>query len=201
MENFLYRFLDIPCVYRLAQYVFAGGGDKRMIEEINFLERQLPRGKKVLDVGCGPQSLLWKAGLKPIGLDITPSYVKEYKKSGCVAYVGSATNLPFEDNLFDGVWSLGVFHHMDEKKAKKSILEMMRVAKKGGYVAVVDAVLPVNVWARPVAQLLQKLDRGKFVRTEQENLQLLPMLSKWKISRFTYTMLGLECLSCWYVKK
>lgn len=200
MENFLYKVLDVPFVYKIAQWIFAGGGDKRIIEEINFLRRQLPRGKKILDVGCGPQSLLWCAGLNPIGLDITPSYVKEYKKHGYDARVGNAQNLPFADSSFNGVWSLGVFHHLDEKRAKTSILEMMRVTKKGGYIAIIDAVLPVNVLTGPIAQILQKLDRGKFVRTEKENRQLLPSDSIWKTNRFTYTVFGLECWSAYSIK-
>ena len=63
-------------------------------------------------------------------------------------------------------------------------------------IIVFDNVWPIMPFYRPLAWLLRKLDRGKWVRTENELLKLAnsayPM--KWQSKRFTYSYTGLEGL-------
>lgn len=42
------------------------------------------------------------------------------------------TNLPYEDSLFDGIISFGVFYYTDSAGMKKAVSELYRVLKKNG---------------------------------------------------------------------
>lgn len=188
----MYKVLDQPHIYRAAQALFAPGADKLTKEKISVLLAGLEPAQKILDVGCGPASWLWTFGIHPVGLDITPEYVDQFCKKGEIAHVGSAAEIPFKDEEFDGVWSIGLLHHLDDETARKAIDEMQRVCRKGGYVVIIDAVLPIRFLTRPVAHILRKVDRGRFVRRMEEH-KLLFSSSKWEFDRFLYAWNGLEC--------
>ena len=100
------------------------------------------KGKKVLDVGSGQGTNLYYAltkGADAIGIDISPSavriakrHLKQAHKSSARARQGNAERLPFKDETFDIVFSLGVLHHT--ANIKKAADEIYRVMKPGGTV-------------------------------------------------------------------
>jgi SAM-dependent methyltransferase len=108
--------------------------------------------------------------------------------------------LPFKDRCFGGVWSVGLLHHLTDSDVADTVREMMRVCRVGGYVAILDAVMPNPAWGRPVAYTLRRLDRGQFVRSQPHLLSLFPNLASWKIERFTYALTGLEFVGCYFVR-
>jgi ubiquinone/menaquinone biosynthesis C-methylase UbiE len=187
------EFWNKPFFYRLHQVVFAPGANIYMKKIIQSLLPKMSNRKKILDVGCGPASWLFQFGLKPVGLDIDPNFIHEYKKYA-EAYIGSADNLPFAENTFDSVWSIGLLHHLPTPMAQQAVKEMMKVCKKDGQVIIIDAVLPVSAIRRPLAWLTRKIDNGKFIRKSEENKKLFPDLKYWKIQRHTYAYTGLELL-------
>lgn len=195
----IYQILDFPILYSLSQQIFAPGADAYISKIIRRLLNELPKSKRLLDVGCGPSSWLFKQNIKPIGLDINPSYIEKYKVIA-KGYVGSSDNLPFSNHSFDGIWSIGLLHHLSKKQAQDSIKEMVRVCDKDGYIVVLDAVLPVTSVKRPLAYLIRKLDRGKFMRSSEQNKKLLPNPNIWEISRLTYSYTGLELMVFVYKK-
>jgi ubiquinone/menaquinone biosynthesis C-methylase UbiE len=95
--------------------------------------------KKVLDVGCGNGYVLKnyaKEGAQVYGVDITPASIDLCKKrfnlnniSGNFQ-VANAEELPFPDNYFDCVSSMGVLHHVPN--TEKAVSEIFRVLKPGG---------------------------------------------------------------------
>lgn len=96
-------------------------------------------GKNVLDVGCGNGYILSKYatnGANTFGIDITEIGVELSKKRFQLESlqgdfrVADAQNLPYEDNFFDCVCSMGVLHHVPD--TKKGIEEIYRVLKPGG---------------------------------------------------------------------
>lgn len=198
--DFFYHLLENPTIYKLSQVLLGPGAEKTISKKIANLNELFPGANLTLDVGCGPSSWLWKVGCHPIGLDISFPYSVAYRATGETAITGSATELPFADNAFDGVWTIGVLHHLPESEARLMVQEMHRVCKIGCYVVVFDAVLPLSLWRRPLAYLVRKLDRGRFMRTQPEIEGLLPAQSSWSINRFTYTLNGLEMLICWNKK-
>lgn len=200
MRQRLYGALDHPWVYRLSQSIPGPGGQGAIIDVIEKLIHQLPPAGLLLDVGCGPSSWLLHAGLCPVGLDLSWSYLREYTRRGASAVVGFADKLPFPAYSFDGVWSIGLVHHLPDHAAEAAIRELMRVCSLGGYVVVVDSVLPRSAWQRPVATAIRRLDRGEFLRSQGEFESLLPLRDSWSIQRFTYGVIGLEGLACWLVR-
>ncbi len=153
-------------------------------------------GCSVLDVGCGPSSYLAQLGIDPIGLDYSHEYIRQYRKSGHMGVVGSADVLPFQSRTFDSIWTIGVFHHLTDNSVREAVREMTRTCRPGGHVVV--AVMPRSGYRRPIAYMLRRLDRGRFMRSENQLLSLLneavplPKTSR----RFTFTLNGLEAVAC-----
>lgn len=129
-------------------------GSKEFYDEIEhsrysdyFKYKYLPKvaefdqhaNEKVLEigVGLGTDSLQFaKNGAKSHGIDLTETAIKLTKErfamNGLKGTFKSAsfTNIPFEDNTFDLVYSFGVLHHSEE--TQEGIDEVYRVLKPGG---------------------------------------------------------------------
>jgi ubiquinone/menaquinone biosynthesis C-methylase UbiE len=100
------------------------------------------KNKKVLDIGCGNGYILSqyaKEGAEVYGIDITETAVELSNKrfdifripfNGGKIQVGNAESLPFDDNTFDCVCSMGVLHHTPD--TQQAINEAYRVLKPGG---------------------------------------------------------------------
>jgi len=195
----LYGLLDHPALYRATRLLLAPGAESGIGRVVEDLLRELPAPGRTLDVGCGPWSWLFSWGLNPVGIDCSSRYMSEFAQSGRRAVVGSADVLPFSSRSFDSVWSMGLLHHLPPSAAAQTVAEMVRVCRPGGVVVLVDAVLPVSGWRRPLAYLLRRLDRGRFVRREEQLRSMLaaaiPFEKKWR--RVTFSLNGMELLTCW----
>jgi SAM-dependent methyltransferase len=80
--------------------------------------------KTVLDVGCGPNFLcdyLNKLGVDATGVDFSTA-------SGADV-IASATDMPFEDQSYDLVFSSDLLEHLNEGDIDKSISEFSRIGK------------------------------------------------------------------------
>ncbi|MFI5365084.1 MAG: class I SAM-dependent methyltransferase [Candidatus Binatia bacterium] len=189
--------LENPWVYRLQTAVLAPGAEAAILRKIEQVLRVLPPAQRLLDVGCGPRSWLFRIGLRPLGADVSLSYLGEYVRAGGSAVAASADVLPIAGGSFDAVWSLGLLHHLPDSVAAAAVREMLRVCRPGGSVVVFDAVLPQSSWRRPLAYAIRRCDRGRFMRPESALRALLPQLVDWHCERFTYARTGLEGLLCW----
>jgi SAM-dependent methyltransferase len=200
IKNVVYRLLEIPWIYRFSQFILAPGGDKALIKKIKQVLKQLPPASRVLDVGCGPSSWLWRVGLCPVGLDLSFAYILTFSQRRGPAVTGSAVELPFLDGSFDSVWSIGLLHHLPDDLARRAVSEMIRICRPGGYIVIFDAVLPEPAWQRPVAQILRRLDRGRFMRTQAALESFLLKREAWVCERISYSLAGLEGLLCRFLK-
>ena len=97
------------------------------------------KAKKVLDVGSGNGYVLSKyatEGADVFGVDITPTAIdlcnKRFEYLGLEGnfQVADAQDLPFDNNFFDCVCSMGVLHHVPD--TSKAVAEIFRVLKPGG---------------------------------------------------------------------
>ena len=103
---------------------------------------------RVLDIGSGiggtSRCLAKEFGCRVTGIDLTDEYCQVASmltaKVGLDELVdyrqGDATNLPFEDNEFDVVWTEHVAMNIPDKRRFYS--EMYRVLKPGGTLAIYD---------------------------------------------------------------
>jgi SAM-dependent methyltransferase len=201
MPAFLDRVLELPWVYRLQTAILAPGAEAAIVGRLAALVAQLPPAARLLDVGCGPQSWLSRLALHPLGADVSLSYLREYVAAGDAAVAASADALPLASESFDGVWSIGLLHHLPDRVAAAAVGEMVRACKPSGYVAVFDAVLPSSAWRRPLASAIRRFDRGRFMRGEKALRALLPSYLDWQGERFTYAGTGLEGVMCWAHKR
>ncbi len=116
------------------------------------------KSKEILDVGCGlgmTMEYFIKQGARCTGIDITPQSVKELNSKGMRVVEGDARLLPFRDNSFDIVYSLGVIEHI--KETQQALNEQVRVCRRGG---IVIAVVPNLITPYSVAGILFQFVRG-----------------------------------------
>ncbi|HML73247.1 MAG TPA: class I SAM-dependent methyltransferase [Anaerohalosphaeraceae bacterium] len=104
----------------------------------SIVNKYIPdKNGRILEGGCGDGRLVdamkyW--GYEAVGIDYATATVKkinEVMPDLDVRY-GDVRKLEFEDNSFDGYWSLGVIEHFWEGY-EDIISEMKRVLKPGGY--------------------------------------------------------------------
>jgi ubiquinone/menaquinone biosynthesis C-methylase UbiE len=123
------------------EYVRSGGNGQWMVE---LLEYQRTNGLKVLDVGCGQGTDLYRyaaGGAEAVGIDLTPrhaalarAHLEAMQASGEVV-LGDAEALPFPDSSFDRVSSNGVLHHTPDMPA--ALREIRRVLRPRGRATII----------------------------------------------------------------
>jgi len=107
---------------------------------------RLPRGSRVLDVGCGiggsARILAAHYGFDVLGISISPAQIARAREltpaglGGCRFAVMDALALELPDHNFDGVWSVEAGPHMPDKQRYAD--ELLRVLKPAGVLAVAD---------------------------------------------------------------
>ena len=128
----------------------------------------IPKNAKVLDVGCGGGQILFqiaseRTDISLTGLDLSHEQIgrakKRNEKSGNIAEFiqGSALELPFDDNYFDVVYSVGSIKHWP--LATKGLKECIRVLKPKGQLLISecnkncnisDAISFTKKWRTPI---------------------------------------------------
>jgi SAM-dependent methyltransferase len=125
------------------------------------LDRAFYRGKRVLDLGCGPRgSLEWasEAALR-VGLD---PLAEVYRSLGtarhAMRYVAAgAEQMPFPDGSFDVVCSLNSLDHVDD--LGRSVSEIVRVVAPGGYFLLISDIHQHPTTLEPSAYSWDVVDR------------------------------------------
>jgi len=98
---------------------------KRFIETIDKRER-------ILDAGCGNGKNMIQ-GYNFEGFDISENLVKIARDTGYNIKLGSVTEIPYENNIFDRVICIAVIHHLNSRERRiKCLEEISRVLKLGG---------------------------------------------------------------------
>jgi ubiquinone/menaquinone biosynthesis C-methylase UbiE len=105
-----------------------------------FVAQRYRRRDRVLDLGCGPGSLypLWVRYLPDpgclIGIDISPRMVDTAKQQnpGGDFRVGSALEIPLEDESVDLVIASSVLHHLPDEVLVDALNEIRRVLTAHG---------------------------------------------------------------------
>lgn len=122
-EKFMYSHGKKPYGDELAEY------EKEFFDSLLFHSK---KAEKILDIGCGDGRMLRilkKSGVraKLFGIDIS----RNVKTTEFNYKVGDTRKLPYKDNTFDVVYSLGTVEHF--KETDKAINEHFRVLRNGGF--------------------------------------------------------------------
>nr|PZN25800.1 MAG: hypothetical protein DIU80_14285 [Chloroflexota bacterium] len=98
-------------------------------------DRRFYAGKKVLDIGCGPQgSLEWadgaalRVGLDPLALAYRRLGTRDHRMDYVTA---GSEHIPFPDGAFDIVCAFNALDHVDD--LERTISEIVRVVAPGGW--------------------------------------------------------------------
>jgi ubiquinone/menaquinone biosynthesis C-methylase UbiE len=96
----------------------------------------LPRGGRVLDVGCGTGLLLRELGKGAVGLDLSPGMLRRARRRnpGAPLVLADAEHLPFREGVFEAVLSVTVLQNLPHPP--QALREMARVVREGGRVVV-----------------------------------------------------------------
>lgn len=144
----------------------ASGGKR-----LSYARMQAAAGASVLDVGCGPATdtlplaeLVGAAG-RVAGVDQDAAMVAEADRRAAAAgvedrvehHVADATALPFADGRFDAVRCERLFMHLTDPEG--ALREMIRVARPGGRVVVMDTDWGTRSVDTPEMELERRMAR------------------------------------------
>jgi phosphoethanolamine N-methyltransferase len=116
----------------------------------------LDRDNAVLDVGCATGTLTamiarqcQETGGTVVGVDAAAKMIDvARRKHGDQPNLSFAAvlaeQLPYDDGSFDRVISTFFFHHVDRELKERSLAEMHRVLRPGGFAIVVDVDVPTH---------------------------------------------------------
>lgn len=151
------HFHFLTPIYQPVADFFNGGNLRKMTATIPFQPSQA-----VLDVACGPGTLLRRmyekeSGLKLTGLDIDAPILEIARKNtslipGIHLVEASATELPFAEAAFDIVTSSLAFHHLSTVQKGEAFSEIFRVLHPGGTFYLLDFAQPLTWWGKIIGQ-------------------------------------------------
>jgi len=129
--------------FNIASLFISHNREKELLRILKKFVGSKLSDKRILDVGCGSGGVLRdfiKYGAIPenlYGIDLLPDRIEIAKKLSphINFYLGSATELPFEDEFFDIVMQFTVFTSILDYSMKQKIAqEMLRVLKPDGII-------------------------------------------------------------------
>ena len=183
--------------------VFADIGVRKT--EWRYLDAHVPRGARLLDIGCGNGALLRKLADRlesGVGVDASREMTEKARAHGGekIAFeVIAGPRLPFADRSFDVVLSLLSFRYLDWDPMMN---EIRRVLRPGGRVIIVDMVtVPSRAHELPrvaldkLRQLLAHRRNPEFA----EALRTLVRDPRWK-TMLKYNPIRSEHEFRWYLE-
>lgn len=182
---------------------------------LDVLLRRIPRRGRVLDVGCGPGSMLHylsKYG-QVTGVDSYPPALEMAKTHFIGELVeGDCANLPFPDDHFSLVAACEVLYHRNIADVRRAVRECARVLEPGGHLVVVDSAYSACYSAHDrAAHGARRFSRGmleeafraaglEVVHATYAYSLLLPvvwLVRRWKVLRKVEEQPGGELRETW----
>jgi SAM-dependent methyltransferase len=192
--------LGRPSAYRFFSFL-VGGDRNRDIFAREHIRAQ--RGQRVLDVGCGPATILAHLPeVDYVGFDANPDYVAAASarfgaRARFYCQRVSAESLG-NHREFDIVLALGILHHLDDAEAGHLFALAHAALRPGGRLVTLDGCYAAG--QSPIARALLAGDRGRHVRDEGGYRAIaarafgqVRAVVRHDLLRIPYTHLILEC--------
>lgn len=119
-----------------------------------FLNSRDGEGLRILEVGCGTGSAtrflkMTFPKAKVVATDLSEAYLRTARKSleefsGIDFMQAAGESLPFQDDYFDAIVSVFLFHELPLAIRKDVLSEMARVLRPGGWNIMVDSLQASN---------------------------------------------------------
>lgn len=160
--------LGMPSIYRFFQGIV--GRDKGIPRLVQLLA--IKPGEKVLDIGCGTADIL---GHLPDGIDYHGCDTSEAYVAAARARFGNRGSFSIQvvpldaaalPGQMDVVIAIGVLHHLTDGEADALFATARQVLRTSGRVLTIDGAYVAG--QNPIARLLLRLDRGRFVRSPEQ---------------------------------
>lgn len=165
--------LALPVVYNIFQNVTGGKNARRYI-----VENYIPKNEKlkILDIGCGTGYITeyLSSSVEYHGYDLSSVYIEyansKYGKDHSF-YHERVNKMQLEEKeKYDLVIATGLIHHLSDSEAIKLFEIAHTVLKDGGGFLTLDGVYTDT--QSSLRRFILSKDRGKFVRTEREYMNL-----------------------------
>lgn len=194
------KILSIPQIY-LAAMRFVGGTARSYHITNNI---RPAAGMRILDVGCGPADIIEQlpSDIEYVGIDIEPNYV-DYARERfghraqffCEDVVDFALKT---EGTFDVVLASGLLHHLNDEQSIKLMTMAKKALRSGGRFITWDGCYKdKQAWSD---RWMLRNDRGKFVRTQDQYLNLartvfsdIDVMLRDDLLRIPYTILAMMC--------
>lgn len=139
-------------------------GAKRRLATFDALE--IAPGDSVLEVGCGGGALTREIAIavggkgRAVGIDLNPEQLAAAEAlcrdlPGAELVNGDATELPFEDDSFDGYAAINTLEYIPEVEA--ALVEAHRVLKRGGRFAAISVLWDLWQYHGPEPELTGRM--------------------------------------------
>lgn len=170
----LSQVFDRPKLYELFQSIVSRHGTLDTVKNEIVKPDQI---KSVLDFGCGigNHSELFKSahylGIEPLEACVAVANEK-YASSMVEFKMGNHLDLKsLPVSSFDLVIAIGVLHHIDSEVFIEFVKEAFRILKPGARLTTFDPVFHKE--QSKMSEWIVKQDRGSWVRTESEYLEII----------------------------
>ena len=90
-------------------------------------------------------------GINVTGIEISQTAIDLAKQNGLEdisIYHGSVNKMPFDNNLYDGIFSHALLHLLNDQEREKFIKNCFNQLKPGGYMVLQLFLKGSNVWQR-----------------------------------------------------
>lgn len=136
-------------------------------------EAGLGPDSKVLDVCCGTGNFADLAKGEYVGVDLNEKYLnfakKRFANDGTKSFfVKDINKISLEDKSFDSVFMISAIHHFSDAEVGKLLSKVCRIVR--GSIIITDPALETG---NPISRFLISLDRGGYMRSGNEQMELI----------------------------
>ena len=188
-------------LYELLSSPLLGGVWRSVVEDVCTLA---PTGTSVVDLGCGPATVLSRLAERRPDLSLTGVDIDErilaiaQRRLPSVRFLqGSIDAVPLEEKSADVVMTSMVFHHLKRALKPVAFHEALRIVKPGGRLLLCDFSTPTNRRGAWIVGGLGKLERGIARQGASQLLEIAASESLTLVPRWTC----IGCITQYEVKK